>query len=193
MMRRPPRPPTMSPMDAKALLQKMAATYAGMAAYTDRGMVTTAFIQGTERREARRPFATAFQRPQRFRFEFSDEATGHRFTIWQDTPPARLLWTELGNNGGTKDRTLAIAPATGVSGGSALTIPRLLMPERIQSRALTDLEMPTLDGEEEIDGVRCWRLRGGLGNARQTIFIGTEDWMVRRVLASEHFGQAELE
>jgi hypothetical protein len=180
-------------MDASALLQKMAATYAGLASYADQGVVTTTLIEGEQRQVMRRPFATAFQRPHRFRFEFTDESTGDRYTIWQEAPPARRQWTQQGDQVDTLELPLAIAGATGISGGSALTIPRLLMPALIHSRALTDLETPTLDGEEVIDGARCWRLQGRQGNAQQTLFIGAEDWLVRRLLAAEHFGAAELE
>ena len=102
-------------MEPRELLRKMARTYEDLATYSDSGVVTTTLRQAGETQVLRRPFATAFARPQRFRFEFTDEALGQHYLIWQLTPPARL---QHGDQVETRELPMAIAALTGVSGGS---------------------------------------------------------------------------
>lgn len=132
----------MSSMDAVRVLQEMAGVYAAARTYADQGIVTTTFILRDERRINRRPFLTAFERPCRYRYEFKDESLGSRLVIWQELPPAKVFWTVLGHVE-TRPLPMAVAGATGISGGSALTIPRLLIPDLAEGcRGSTDLKDP---------------------------------------------------
>jgi hypothetical protein len=173
------------------LLELMAAQYASAASYVDEGVVTTTILQPGRREVVRRPFSTAFERPHRFHYRFTDERNGDQLTITQESPPARLTWT-VGGQEQVLSLPLAIASATGISGGSALTIPRLLMPQLIPSWALTDLEGPAEEGTEAIEGVDCARLRGLQGGAPMTIWIGLGDRLVRRIFQAHHFPAGSL-
>jgi hypothetical protein len=55
---------------------------------------------------------------------------------------------------------MGLAGATGVSGGSARTIPVLLMPDSIEGRRLTELtELKRLE-DAKLGGVDCYRIKG---------------------------------
>src|SRR6185312_7432132 len=131
--------------------------------YVDRGIVTTTFIQPEGRHIQRRPFMTAFERPRRFRYEYRDENMGDRLVIWQEVPPAKVFWTVKGQTE-TCELRMAIAGATGISGGSAHTIPRLLIPELTGGWGLTDLEDVLHVGEQLIEGIRCLAIQGRLNS-----------------------------
>lgn len=153
-------------MTAEQILARMAAVYAGCRSYRDTGDVHSRFLgkPGLPEYEKHRPFRTAFVRPDRFRFEFANQFPGgtelYRFIVhaagdvvqsWWDVRPGVERPASLG---------LALAGATGVSGGAAHTVPALLMAEVVRGRRLTDLtELARLD-DEDLDGEACYRLRG---------------------------------
>jgi len=177
-------------MNTRDLLRAMADAYGRAASYADRGVVITTFVHPDRREVHRKPFATLFQRPDRFRFELSDEFMGSRMVIWQETPPARVFWT-IENQPKALDLAMAIAGATGISGGSAVTIPRLLMPDLLTAWAVTEIEDPEDAVEEVIGSVRCARICGRHGGSTITMWIGIEDLLLRRMFQADHFGAAE--
>jgi hypothetical protein len=182
---------TMPEIDATEVLGRMAAVYASARTYTDRGSVTTTFIHPGKRRINRLPFRTAFERPHRFRYEFTDESLGHRLVIWQETPPAKMFWTVEGRVE-THELLMALARATGISGGSAMTIPRLLIPELAEgSRGVTDLEDALQIGQELIEDIPCFLIRGRLNSSTVTVSLGVDDLLVRRIFQRHHFGPEE--
>ena len=62
---------------AKQILDHVAKTYADCKSYRDSGVVKTVFVQQDGNRTEEKSFTTAFVRPDRYRFEFTD-ATGKR-------------------------------------------------------------------------------------------------------------------
>jgi hypothetical protein len=175
-------------MDAAEVLRRIGEVYANARAYVDTGIVTTTFIHPNRRTIRRLPFKTAFERPHRFRYEFEDEDSGHRLVIWQDVPPAKLFWTVTGEVE-TRELSMAIAAATGVSGGSAFAIPRLLIGDLFGgAQGPTDLEEASHLGEEVIDGVRCLSIQGRRGANPVTLSVGADDLLVRRIFETHHFG-----
>ena len=171
-------------MDAQDLLKRMAEAYARAATYVDQGLVSTLFIQKRSRWEHRRPFRTWFERPSFFRFEFRTEGFGLPRAIMRNggaTSTYRGEEEEVETS-----LMLAVARLTGVSGGSSLRIPRLLMPEETKGWALTDLEKPVDKGPEVLEAIRCHRITGLQGDQQLTIWIDTEQFLVRRIFKRAH-------
>jgi hypothetical protein len=152
----------------------MAAVYASCASYRDRGCVVTQFfdLAGKLTKTTERFFATAFRRPNQFRFESRQRLPGRvdwrSDVVWKsgevvrtsrDVEP-RDLDVELEAEGEPEQTSLArgLAATTGTSGGAAHTIPALLLPREIGGRKLTDLVGVKLLGRAAVDGVSCHRL-----------------------------------
>ena len=78
----------------------------------------------------------------------------------------------------------AIGAGTGISGGSALTIPRLLMPAIVKSQALTDMTDLKIVGVETVDDASCTKLAGKTprGDA-QTVWIDKKTSLVRKIFS----------
>jgi hypothetical protein len=118
--------------DAPDLLRRLARRYRECHTYADRGVVTLTIELPGSRQVIRRPFATAFIRPDQFRFEFREtggSGADQRYIVWQSGATVRTyrsLGPQLTEG---PDLGMALASATGVSGGSAVTIPTLLLPE----------------------------------------------------------------
>jgi hypothetical protein len=153
-------------MNAKDVLAEMVDRYAKMPSYKDTGVVRQWFKPKEEPLEV--VFSTSFKKPSLFRFEF---ASPHPY------PPLRHIITKhvVGFDGkdaysllhkhgeaaptleSEEDLSLAVAGATGISGGSAHTIARLLLPE-VGGLSMLDLLEPEFRDEATLDGVPCFRI-----------------------------------
>lgn len=166
--------------------------YASCRSYRDEGMVETVFVREEGEKTDLKPFSTAFIRPDRFRFEYRHRKDGHdtcQMIVWAGGDAVRK-WNWHMKTIELKAGLLAgaIAGATGVSGGSARTIPRLLMPSEVRGRSLADLNDLKLVGEAELDGVRCHLVEGiKPSGSTSTIWVDEENKLVRKMVTSMQF------
>ncbi len=178
-------------LTAEAILMGMAEVYATCSSYSDTGLVKTTFFteQGTNTDE--KPFKTAYIRPSRFRFEFRDSMFASQQTddsemslmiVWRNGPDVQTWW---GIRPGVEKHTslgMAIAGATGVSGGSAHTIPALLMDRStIGGRTLLDMKDIERIDDALIGGTDCYRVHGLFGAGSTTVWIEKARLLVRRI------------
>jgi hypothetical protein len=153
-------------MNPEQILAAMAEVYATCTSYRDAGRVVTRFIdRGGRVRTSIRPFTTAFVRPDRFRFEYRDrfgegDDEWERHLVWAEGGWVRTWWDVTPGVEEPESLGLALAGATGVSGGSAHTISSLILPEMVGGSRLTDLADVVSLGDVELNGVVCYRLRG---------------------------------
>jgi outer membrane lipoprotein-sorting protein len=156
---------------ASEILRQMAETYKNCKSYQDSGTVTTIFHHkdGKQHMDSK-PFNTAFVRPDQFRFEFKSSFDGkkwHRYIVWANGKDVRSWWNIRPRSEDTRAKldhpeslALALAGPTGVSGGSAHTVPTLLLPTQIDGKRLTDLtELKRLD-DSDIKHIHCYRIQG---------------------------------
>jgi hypothetical protein len=153
-------------MTADQIIAGMAAAYAGCHSYRDTGRVQTRFSAHNELPgfDSDRPFRTAFTRPHRFRFEFSSACPGstewHRYIVHSDKGLVQTWWDVRPGVKREPSLGLALAGATGVSGGSAHTVPALLIPKEVGGQRLTALGELTRLSDEDAGGVRCYCIQG---------------------------------
>jgi hypothetical protein len=174
------------PQTAARAIQQMAATYANCRTYRDQGAVKTS--SSSSHRDDEKPFWTEFIRPDYFRFEYHDRlapffAKWNRNIVWLDRGE---VWDWFAFHKGKereKSLDLALAGATGVSGGSAHRVPRLLMPKDVTGRSLADLLDPKVDGVENIGGHPCDRITGRYApGVEVTVWIDLDSHLIRQVL-----------
>jgi hypothetical protein len=167
------------------ILARCALTYARASSYRDRGMV-----KGNIGIRAEKPFITAFVRegagsPQRFRFEF---LSGHphqrhlpnRLVIWAVGDDVKTWWTIRPDDQSLTTLRLAIAGATGVSGGSGYRVPSMLLDE-VGGRAFTTLASVRLVDVEMLEGRRAYRVSGILMGDTEEYWIDAERFVLLRV------------
>lgn len=82
---------------------------------------------------------------------------------------------------------MAIAAATGVSGGPALTIPVLLMPKVIEACSVTDLQQPNRIADTVLDDVECYRIQGKQKASDITLWISKKTYLIHRIDESDQF------
>lgn len=174
---------------ASALLARLAERYATARTYRDTGEQTSVHIEGPkpwQRRTSSRHFSTAFRRPDRFYFEFRDATVGPesewaRGAIWMNATGVHQWWTVAdGAKESPPDLAHAIAVFTGVSGGTALFIPRLL--GLIEAHSVLPLpETARVVRWEQLDGAECAIVEGprSLGEVSR-VWIRVSDAVLRR-------------
>jgi hypothetical protein len=174
--------------------------YGRAATYSDRGTSMRVMKHGDGRENRSRiDFETAFERTSRA-FFFDYRHTHEQFfperraVIWRAADgPARIWWT-LRPATEEVPIEMALAAQTGVSGGIAWNVPSLLLHlgNRWSSRNFR------LDGEENIDVVRCNRLVERERDRESIVWIEADGHALRRMFTRTHFpaetrSEAEVE
>lgn len=139
------------------------------------------------KRTDRQPFSTRFVRPGGFFFEFRSrrgEDDWDQYAIWNEGEKTRTWWSVRPEREGTKTLGLAIAGATGVSGGAAHRVPHLLMPELGRRRAPESarvIAVPQASAEKCVV-VEIPQFGGGV----EQIWIDESSFLIRRVVEPRH-------
>ncbi len=177
---------------AKQIIDKIAHAYSSCKSYYDEGVVTTVFFHDKlGKRTTKRPFTTAFVRPDRFRFEFKNrrgEEEWDQYIVWRDGGSVHTWWSI---QPGIKNRNslgMALAGATGVSGGSAHKIPKLLMPDEIKGWNLANLIDPELLDDEDVNAISCSKIQGKhLSGDVNTLWVEKRSYLVRKIATQRSF------
>ncbi|MBX3161058.1 MAG: redoxin domain-containing protein [Deltaproteobacteria bacterium] len=178
---KPPARPARQPTAAE-VIARMVAAYHGAKTYADRGEVSTVFIKGGQRRTKRLPFTIAYERGGVFRYEFREEGDPDRaYIVWSDGK--RTLTSGIQQKASLR---LALAAATGVSGGSARETTGMLLQAEPPWYARVQA---IVEGSDVIDGKPCWRLFGQDPSepSQVTVWIDRESYVLRRILEQTHF------
>jgi len=182
--------PTPDAFTAEQLLDRMSKAYANCKTYRDSGVVKTVFFQANGKRTVNKPFTTAFVRPDRFRFEYKErkgDDEENRYLIWSNGQEIQTWWDVKPGVGKAASLNMALAAAAGVSGGSAHTIPALLMPNAVVGGRLTGMTDAKRIGDAKLDDVNCFRIEGKSANNPQTLWLDTNTFLVRRIDSQHTF------
>ena len=174
--------PYQTTLTPRQILARMAEVYANCTSYRDEGTVVSAFEEIS--------FATVFERPSRFRYEYTRSgARSDRYVIWRTAPGDAQSWWTIRSNSPNQSMNMAIAAATGVSAATSHHIPRLLMPDEVGgfSFAVDDWVDATTAQEESVNGRACYKLSGHyplVPTALVTLWVDRETFLVRKVFSN---------
>lgn len=196
---------------AESILENMEQMYANCTSYYDSGIVTTLIIQEAGERTVEKPFTTAFVRPDRFRFEYVEQLEDgreSRYIVWENGPLVQVWWS-IGPaeflDMVDSSLSFALAGGTGISGGSAHTVPTLLLPDEIGGWRLMDMteakriEDAKLDesgcevAEASEQGDDCYRIQGQQADSPMTLWIEKTTLLVRRIDKQHQFDDFRTE
>ncbi len=183
---------TLSVMTPQEVLTNIRSTYASCRSYQDRGDVVTVFHEGGRRRTDSRPFFTWFVRPHLFRFEFANRDIGpedewDRHVVWQRDGVTKSWWSITGPRD-PESLSMALAGATGISGRSAIRIPRLLLPELGGRQQALRFE-----SDQIVMGRQCRTLVKALNNSEELWAVDPQTWLILRVTERKVFDKASRE
>jgi hypothetical protein len=174
---------------AEELMDQVVETYRTLTAYHDEGVVLSYWKHTPAPGELH--FKTDFRKPGDFRFEW---VLHHPYPELRDVESQHVVWS---NRHGTfsywdqrpkisKASSLgsAIQGSTGVSQGAITTIPGLIVGRDRVIWSVEDVHDLSLLEPAEFEGIPCVRLRGILGDARVEIWIGRDDFLIRRIITT---------
>lgn len=174
---------------AKQILNRMASAYAECQTYSDSGKVTTTYKSADGDETEVKPFTTAMIRPDQFRFEFTVQGNPRsRYIVWQNGKTISTWWDVRRQSEQPESLGMGLAGATGVSGGSAHTIPALLMPREVGGRLLTEVRNAKRGEDSTIAGDACFTIQAQVSGDPITIWIDQKTNLVRRIDSESDFG-----
>jgi outer membrane lipoprotein-sorting protein len=171
-----PAPGDVSALPPETIMLRMARVYRNCRSYRDQGEVTTVQLIEGGRAGSERPFSTAFVRPDRFRFQFTDTGLGERssrYIVWTDGDQVHSWWDAKPGlrDAGTLRDGLTVAAA--VSGGSSVRIPSLLLPQEVGEGGPMVVAAERISDATDRD-VPCIRIQGKSQRTPYTFTQGTQ-------------------
>lgn len=177
---------------AEDVLKKMRDTYAAMKSYADTGTVINEY--GSSSRD-RHTFMMYFNRaPRHLLLDFRKQG-GDRYVIWSDPDAFHTWWKTTGQQ--TDYPNPDNAPAISQSGQNTkqagLKIPALLYSKAQLGGDFNNFADVELDGTEQIEGRRCYRLIGRASDTyaasgkevntrKMTVWIDAETNLIWRIV-----------
>jgi hypothetical protein len=176
-------------LTAKEIIKLMKEEYAMSTSYSDSGVVRIVFIRSDGRRTVEKPFTTAFIRPDRFRFEYKEKTHGnrvHRFIVCLEGKNLQTYW-DVDNDLKPESLDREIAAATGISHGSAITVPAMLLPKEIKWRRAIRFHKPKRIGDDIFDMVECFRVHDLILGRPVTFWIDKKSFLLRKIYREQEF------
>ena len=185
----PAEPPPAPDKRAEALLALMVQTYADLQSYSDSSTAIYHNRDGSER--LRVEFKTWYVRPNEFRIDASSRTPSskvpRREVMWTNGTAARAWASDRAVKSTEKVKIIA----SGMFGTYAYHVPTLLDESYGGAQRLNNITSPTFVGEEVVDGISCYRIKGTWVGDPYEIWLGTVDNMVRKITAKYQDHQLE--
>lgn len=168
---------------------RMADSYKSCDSYSDSGTVRTVYFSDQGKHIDEKNFSTAFVRSGRFRFEYTERplfpgAEPGQYIVWTNGENVQTWWNILPEIRENESLKMALAAATGVSSGTAHTVPALLMPDEITGWRLTRLRHLKKLSDADLDGVDCYRIEGQRDDPDRepvTLWISRETHLLHQI------------
>jgi hypothetical protein len=177
---------------AQEILDRMGSAYGEAYSYQDSGSLrTTWLLDDGSKRVTERRFKTAFVRRERFRYEYS-ERDELRYIIWAHGRDVRA-WSEFKPSAeNVPSIGYGLGAAAGVSGGTSMTVPTLLMPDEVFSALEAGARQvvyadPVLLSDDVLSGVPCFRLQVKRNSEPSTMWIAQDTYLIRRIDSAHKF------
>lgn len=167
---------------AQALLDQMEKTYAALNSYSDTTFARYRNPDGA--RGARAQCKVWFVRPGFFRIDGESRrqegSPSKREVMWSDGKMARSWSTATA----VTIREKVQLAGSKMFGTYAYHIPTLLEASYAGPQRLHQLDAPAMNGEETVDGVDCYRIKGEWQGDPYEIWLGKADSLVRKIAAN---------
>ncbi|MBA2431208.1 MAG: DUF2092 domain-containing protein [Chthoniobacterales bacterium] len=173
---------------AESLLQQMVAAYSSARSYSGTTFVRYLNADGSERFHV--AFKIWFLRPSSIRLDAESKKEGalpRREVLWSDGATIRTWSTGKPVVAQSK---IKIA-GSGMFGTYAYHVPTMLEESYAGTRRLHELSAPMLAGDEIVEGVDCYHIRGGWEGDEYEVWLGKEDHLVRKITATYSDHQLE--
>jgi len=173
--------------DVSSIILKTEANYSSLKVYLDSGKVISSFYNNARPHKSALIFKTAYKNTGVFNFEFYPLGSDRLHIVNRDENNKVMVLDGFTVKSGSTF-SLAMAGGTGISSGSAIMIPNLLMPDAIKTKArnlfhrISDIK---LEPSEVINGSPCYKLTGKENvmdkDGYLMIWISKKDYLIRKI------------
>lgn len=184
-------------LTAEEILSRMKKVYANARTYQDKGLVKVVIRFPEKTHTVKKPFTTAFIRPDRFRYEYKEIkslVTTSKFVAHLNGQDLNVYW-DL-DEGASQIETIgdALAAAAGISAGSARTVPTMLLPNKSRFRnAILFFSSPKRAVDAVIDGINCYQIEDPNDYRDLTVWVDKEDFLLRKMYVEKDLKDSRAE
>lgn len=184
-------------LNAEDIISRMKKVYANAQTYQDKGLVKVVIRFPERDHTVKKPFTTAFIRPSRFRFEYREiepSLKTSKYIAYQNGQEIKAHW-DL-DDGISQIKTLgeALAAAAGISGGSARTVPTMLLPYESHFRnAILFFSSPKRTADDVIDGIECYQIEAPNDYRDLTLWIDKDEFLLRKMYVEKDLKDSQAE
>jgi hypothetical protein len=175
-------------LNPRDVLDRLRATYSSAQAYRDGGRVVVTSRADRGHEATTSWFRTSFVRAVgRFSFDFGDSAES-KYRIRTEQMKIVDCSQSVGSALSLGRRIGSLA---GVTSGASHTVPRMLLPERVPGRSITDAEEPSLLEDAPVEEEACWTVDvTSPAQSRTLVYVSKNDFTLRRIWTRVHLSDA---
>lgn len=173
----------------KEIVDNMHNTYSVLTSYSGTGFVEIAVSVGDQEKIIVKPFNITFKRPDSLRVEWTDSFGGvpTPYVLWNTQSKVFIYAKRMKQLVTCKSIGQAIKGQSGTSGGVVQHIPDMLLgvSKTPQYGDLDDIKPVII---EAVDGVACYKVSGIRKGTSVNLWIGENDFILRKIVTSTPFG-----
>ena len=171
------------------VMRKVAAAYQAMKTYKAEGIITFRSDSGGPPKKTETSFSILLKKPNLYLITWTQKASLPMFSmsvsgvVWSDgTQPYLCLMHKCRK---ISSDEMALAGATGVSGGAANTIPSLFLSTMEQPGWLAGLRDPKFQKSEKVGEEDCYVIEdSSVGSVKVTLWVSKRDYLIRKYCSS---------
>jgi hypothetical protein len=185
------------PRDPSSFLTNVVQRYQSMRSYRDEGRIVAEFKMRLGAFTTNASFRTCFLRPDRFRFEHRSksapfvevpESEWNRYLAWMEGGECRSWWTLQPIIERRASIFEPLGAAAGISSGSSVNIPKLLLPGSSGPSVLPSVDQVSAVQPDRLEGVECLRIDAhSVGTTSRKLWVGAESLLLMQLWESVRF------
>jgi hypothetical protein len=167
--------------DPVEILRRVDAAYHALDTYQSEGRVVVEMEHDGRPVRLETMFSIRLQRPRSYLITWESQApVQQKGAVWSSGQQPYLFMSAVGAYSKLPEDEIALAAATGISGGAANTIPSLFFEtEHDHATPFDRLIQPRLEGVEEVDGSLCYRISSPSELSREeTFWVSVESYLL---------------
>ncbi|NOY42390.1 MAG: DUF2092 domain-containing protein [Planctomycetes bacterium] len=173
------------------ILKKVVDTYETLETYKSEGTIISDIDTGGTKVKTETEFSILLKKPNLYLISWTQKnmpmpGMAQSGTVWSDGTQPYLYTGILNTYSKVTNDEMALASATGISGGAAFTIPTLFLSVfKEQPAPLSRLKNLKVEKTEVIEGEDCYVLTGSSEiSAKETLWISKTSYLIRKYYRS---------
>lgn len=175
-----------SEISSEDIFKRTLASYIAMETYRAEGTIIGTFYLNGQKMETETLFLVLLKKPNLYLISWTQKympmpAVVHSGAVWSDGTQSYLYLGNMNAYFSMANDELALASATGISGGAAYTIPFLFLPIFDTENLFSRIECSVLEGIEYVGKEKCFVISGQSAMAKsETFWIEKDNFLLKK-------------